>query len=289
MEWGEWRDLPGLGKMGSHVLAELLDGGQSFRWEKIPDLVDGWQGVFSDIVLQAGLDSQRNTRYRLPAGSRQGSQVQEYFATGMDWERVADSLPWRSDKELAAAMESFPGLRILRQPFGETLFAFLCSTAKQIPQIKQCCLNVAKRFGPRLPGGNYGWPGWEALARAGEGPLRECKLGYRAKFVARVAERLARETDFEGRILSAAYPEAKKLLLDLPGVGEKVADCVLLFGAGKLEAFPVDTWITKAMTNMYGLEGWTPHSVAHFGRIHFGEAAGYAQQFLFARERRLRV
>jgi N-glycosylase/DNA lyase len=81
------------------------------------------------------------------------------------------------------------------------------------------------------------------------------------------------------------YAEAKARLLELPGVGEKVADCVLLFGAGRLEAFPVDTWILRAMADRYGLTRWKPAQVAQFGRVHFGPLAGLAQQYLFAYER----
>ena len=82
------------------------------------------------------------------------------------------------------------------------------------------------------------------------------------------------------------YAAAKERLCELPGVGEKVADCVLLFGAGRLEAFPVDVWILKTMARRYGLEDWRPGQVAQFGRAHFGPGAGLAQQFLFAWERR---
>jgi N-glycosylase/DNA lyase len=73
--------------------------------------------------------------------------------------------------------------------------------------------------------------------------------------------------------------------MTLPGVGEKIADCVALFGLGHLEAFPVDTWMLKAMARRYGLDNWNPAQVAHFGRTHYGPAAGLAQQYLFAWER----
>jgi len=83
------------------------------------------------------------------------------------------------------------------------------------------------------------------------------------------------------------YAPAKERLCSLPGVGEKVADCVLLFGAGRLEAFPVDVWIIKTMAQRYGLHGWKPAQIAHFGRVHFGSLAGLAQQYLFSYERRI--
>jgi len=73
--------------------------------------------------------------------------------------------------------------------------------------------------------------------------------------------------------------------MELPGVGEKVADCVLLFGAGKLEAFPADTWISQTLTRRYDLTNWTNPQLTQFGRAHYGPSAGLAQQFLFSWER----
>jgi len=102
-----------------------------------------------------------------------------------------------------------------------------------------------------------------------------------------VARILSDDPDFEIQVLELPFKEARNLLMELPGVGAKVADCVLLFGAGKLEAFPVDTWVTKVMSRVYGLAGWDATKITLFGSAHFGSAAGLAQQFLFARERRL--
>ncbi|MEJ1973341.1 MAG: hypothetical protein WDM96_13035 [Lacunisphaera sp.] len=95
-----------------------------------------------------------------------------------------------------------------------------------------------------------------------------------------------RRPDWLAEIEHLPYAAAKERLLELPGVGEKVADCVLLFGAGRLEAFPVDTWVLKSLARRYDLNGWKPAQVAHFGRTHFGSFAGVAQQYLFAWERR---
>jgi N-glycosylase/DNA lyase len=289
MKWGYWQELPKFGTISNHVLRELLDGGQSFRWYPVDTKKKIWQGTFRDVLLEVYNDSGQTLKYRLPEGSDSDMAVFTYFGCNIDWEKCWDSLPWRSDAQLKEFMEAFPGLRILRQPLGETLFTFLCSTAKQINQIKQCCLSVAERFGPKLSEGIYGWPGWSRLANATENELRQCKLGYRAKYIAAIAQILRERKDFEEEILGSDYQKSKELLLSLPGVGDKVADCVLLFGAGKLEAFPVDTWILKSMSRIYKLENWDPGRIAHFGRMHFGEHAGLAQQFLFAGERRLSV
>ena len=96
----------------------------------------------------------------------------------------------------------------------------------------------------------------------------------------KVAKILSKDQEFELRLASEGYPQAKATLMQLPGVGAKVADCVLLFGCGRLEAFPVDTWITKVMARRYNLGGWDTAKVAQFGQVHFGSAAGLAQQFL---------
>ena len=115
--------------------------------------------------------------------------------------------------------------------------------------------------------------------------MRACQFGFRARFIHQTACFLAAHPGWLEATEALPYPEAKERLCSLPGVGEKIADCVLLFGAGRLEAFPVDTWILKAMAARYGLHGWKPAQVAQFGRAHFGPLAGLAQQYLFAYER----
>ncbi len=129
-------------------------------------------------------------------------------------------------------------------------------------------------------------PTWPELAQISEADLRACQLGFRARFIHQTAQFLAAHPGWLEETEHLPYAAAKERLCTLPGVGEKIADCVLLFGAGRLEAFPVDTWILKALARRYGLDDWKPAQVAQFGRAHFGPLAGLAQQFLFAWERR---
>jgi N-glycosylase/DNA lyase len=129
-------------------------------------------------------------------------------------------------------------------------------------------------------------PTWEALREVDESELRACKLGFLARHVHAIARWLAARPGWLEETASLPYAEAKARLVELPGVGAKIADCVLLFGAGRLEAFPVDVWVLRAMARRYGLAGWSPVQVAQFGRVHFGPLAGLAQQYLFAWERR---
>ena len=123
------------------------------------------------------------------------------------------------------------------------------------------------------------------LSQVKEKELRELKLGYRAKYVCGVASILNDEPTFLSTIINLPYSEAKSKLVSLPGVGPKIADCALLFGAKKSEAFPVDTWIAKTLDRHYNLESFTPVQKIIFARSHFGKFCGLAQQFLFSGER----
>ncbi|MFW6354015.1 MAG: DNA glycosylase [Verrucomicrobiota bacterium] len=270
--------------LAPHVLAETLDGGQAFRWAR-NGADNHWRGVWGRHVVEIrGQDDGCLWRPLTPETT--ATDLLAYLGHDDAWEELADALPWRSDSVLATARAAFPGLRILAQPLGETLLAFLCSSSKQIVQIKVMLATLAERFGEPLTPTENTLPGWPRLASVSEADLRACKLGYRARYIAETAQRLAAEPAWEARLASLPEAEAHAWLCSLPGVGTKVADCVLLFGARRLEAFPVDTWILKILTTQYSLTGWTPAQIRHFGRAHFGAGAGLAQQYLFAAARR---
>jgi N-glycosylase/DNA lyase len=246
-----------------------------------------WQGVWSNCLARMRVNRAGILEWSCPReiSARVESVLADYFAAEVNFDALAEELPWRTDAFLEKRIKAWRGLRLLRQPLGETLLAFLCSSAKQIPHIAQMCENLAEKFGEPIWNETRALPSWERLAEVPEGDLRRCALGYRARFIKETARRLASEPGWEGKILAAPYADAHEWFTDLPGVGPKIADCVLLFGAAKYEAFPVDTWILRAMAERYGLRCWKPAHVAQFGRAHFGRLAGLAQQFLFSGER----
>jgi N-glycosylase/DNA lyase len=123
------------------------------------------------------------------------------------------------------------------------------------------------------------------LAAADDATLKRCALGYRAAFLRGTARQLAARPDWAEAFAALPTPALLTELRALPGVGPKVAACVALFGFGRLESFPVDTWVVQALGEAYGLRGWPADRLESFGRIHFGPAAGLAQQFLFAAAR----
>jgi len=268
------------------VLAETLDGGQSFRWNLHTD--GEWIGVWGECVAKIAQADDGSLSWSAPdaIADHVGHELINYLRLGPGLAEQIDTLPWRSDAHLAKCLETFPGLRILRQPFGDTLLCFMCSATKQIVQIKQMVALLAKRHGREIAPGFNRLPTWAELANVSELTLRGCLLGFRARYIHQTASFLAENPGWLEATEALPYPEAKERLCLLPGVGEKVADCVLLFGAGRLEAFPVDVWILKTMERRYGLTNWKPAQVAQFGRAHFGPLAGLAQQYLFAYERR---
>lgn len=307
--WSPWAALSPEVTLTPTVFAETLDGGQAFRWRREGDGI--WHGIFGDWVVRLMLGADGKLIWSAPRSVAANVPVPlaRYLDLAHDPRELADRLPWRSDEHLARSIAAFPGLRILRQPFGETLLGFLCSATKQIVQIKQMIALLAERHGTEI-GGTAGsgnpafarnggaaeseasvlqrWhrlPTWPELAAVSEADLRACLFGFRARYIHQTAQFLAAHPGWLEETEQMPYPTAKERLCSLPGVGEKIADCVLLFGAGRLEAFPVDVWIIKTMEQRYGLHGWKPAQIAHFGRTHFGPLAGLAQQYLFAYER----
>lgn len=282
--FGPWQVWPEAPHFSGAAFTETLDGGQAFRWNRKGSYFEGrWD---RHVVRIRKLEN--SIQWSAPAGTEELKLLQalhRYFALDTDFEGRTDALPWRSDPVLKTAIDAFPGLRILRQPLSETLFGFLCSSTKQIPQIKAICEAVALSMGERLPDGSHALPTWQKLAVAGEERLRAAKLGYRARYIHQTALLLAENPDMLQRIEAAPTEEARAQLMELAGVGRKIADCTLLFGMGRLEAFPIDTWVQKILTRAYGLEGWKTEQLLDFARAHFGPAAGLAQQYLFAAAR----
>jgi N-glycosylase/DNA lyase len=141
---------------------------------------------------------------------------------------------------------------------------------------------LAAKLGEPLGGGFHALPSWQAIADADDAVLRACSLGYRAAYLRGTAKKLLARPRWAEEFASLDTPELLNELRSLPGVGPKVAACVALFGFGRLESFPVDTWVVQALSAAYGLRGWKPGPLEQFGKAHFGEAAGLAQQYLFS-------
>jgi len=273
--------------LASVVLDEILGGGQSFLWEKLDD-TGNWRGVCCDRVFRVGLKSSGELEWQLDHGDSDGAPeaIEEFFALETPFGTLTEALPWRSDPVLATAIRSFRGLRILRQPVGEALLSFLLSPLKRIDQIRSGLVELSRRFGDPIGPDQFSPPDWVRLAGIPESDLRSCGIGYRAKGISQTARVLANDPELLRHLSGLPTGEARARLMKLPGVGRKIADCVLLFGLARHEAFPIDTWISRELRTAYQLDGFTEAQLQQFAAAHYGPAAGLAQQFLFAAARK---
>jgi N-glycosylase/DNA lyase len=262
------------------TLAEQMDGGQAFRWSLAAD--GSWVGVFGR-TLAAVRSAPQGLEWRGQKGATHAEgALRHYLDAEGAQARLSEALPWRSDPVLRSARAAYPGLRILRQDSHEALIGFLCSSNKRILQIRVMVAALAAKLGEPLGGGYHALPSWQAIADADDAVLRACSLGYRAAYLRGTAKKLLIRPRWAEEFAGITTADLLDELQSLPGVGPKVAACVALFGFGRLESFPVDTWVVQALADAYGLRGWKPAQLEQFGKAHFGEAAGLAQQYLFS-------
>jgi N-glycosylase/DNA lyase len=262
-------------------LAATLTSGQAFRWQWRDE---SWIGIIGARWVRLRGDVFSITAETAEA-VRDWSWLTDYLQLDFDLSVTLATFP--GDEPMRAAVESCRGLRLLRQDPWECLASFILSSTKQIVQIQQIISLLCERFGeplPVLPGHTraYAFPSPARLARATEPELRACKMGFRAPNLLATA-RLIASGEFDlNRLHHVSVEIARDELVRLPGVGRKIADCVLLFGYGFASAFPVDVWIMKALRQLYFPRRRVKlERMRRFAETHFGPYAGYAQQYLF--------
>ena len=267
--------------MVDYNLGMTLDSGQAFRWRQ----KDGWWlGIVGQRWVRLRGDEFSITAETVEAVAS-WEWLENYLQLQVDIRNVLRSFP--DDEPMRTAISACRGLRLLRQDPWECLASFILSSTKQIVQIRQIVALVAERFGEALNvlsgyGPAYGFPDAGTLARATEADLRACKMGFRAPYLLGTARMIA-DGEFEPeRIRSLDVASAREELLKLPGVGRKIADCVLLFAYGFQQAFPVDVWVMRGLRQLYFRGRKTKlKTLQRFSAEHFGPWAGYAQQYLF--------
>ncbi len=280
-------------------LDHTLKCGQSFRWEK---LSGWWYGVVEGKVVKVRQVGDKLLFQTFPE-TTEANFVEDYFRLDDNLSHILSKI--NRDEHIGRAIQRFRGLRITRQEPWECLISYICATNKNIPAIKNMVLNLSKQFGRKkmFEGRDfYAFPKPSDLADADLKHVKVCKLGFRAERVLETSRIVYnKELDLES-LRKMDYRRAKRELLSLPGVGQKVADCVLLFCLDKLEAFPVDVWVKRAILEYYSnhfeksfvkkISRRTPltsgeyETISSFGRKYFGEYAGYAQEYLFALSRK---
>ena len=270
-------------------LAATLDSGQAFRWQF---RAETWEGIIGNrrVHLRAG-ESSITAEIFEPVTD--WNWLTDYLQLDLDLSQVIASFP--DDEPMRAAVNACRGLRLLRQYPWECLASFILSSSKQIVQIRQIVALLCERFGEpcsvepvaRLASATgrtlqFSFPTPARIARLSEAELRACKMGFRAPNLLNAARQIAEgKLDLE-RLPQLSCAEARAELMQLRGVGGKIADCVLLFAYGFDSAFPVDVWVERALQRLYfPRRRASDQRLRRFAATHFGPHAGYAQQYLF--------
>ncbi|MFU8767930.1 MAG: DNA-3-methyladenine glycosylase family protein [Candidatus Methanoperedens sp.] len=258
-------------------LDHTLSCGQVFRWQKNGNL---WTGVVNGAVIRA-----RQEREELIIDSiLDRNFIREYFRLDDDMVKIYESI--NRDALMDALIRKYRGLRLVRQDPWECLVSYICSSNNTIRNIKNSISRMCECFGKKIGSGYYSFPEPEMLAVIETCQMQQCRLGFRSSRVLEIASRVAEgEFDLYG-LGKLSYQEARLELVKIHGVGNKIADCVLLFAFGKLESFPVDTHIEKIMELHYGshitgTKSKRKEAIAGFARRYFGGYCGYAQEYLY--------
>ena len=267
-------------------LHETINSGQIFLWENYGNewfVLDG-----NDIIMG------KQTPFEVITFSK---IAKNFFREDDNYEKILKDIT--KDKIVKKATNRYPGLRITRQDPFQCCISFIVSSNSNIPNIRMRLQKLCRKFGKKVRFQKRDFvlfPEPKRLARATLQELKECKLGYRSKYVLDTSQAIASgEVDLD-ELKKMKYEQAREVLLKLPGIGDKVADCVMLFSLEKLDSFPLDTWILKILKKYYSNNICIDKKSISKKRYedihqnvleHFGKYAGYSQQFLYKMERDL--
>lgn len=261
-------------------LDQTLDCGQTFRWSKLGPAT--WRGPIGDALVTLSRDGESLRAQSTPDVPDLGERVSEYLRVGDDTEHVLDRLS--KDPLMARGARAVSGLRLVKMDEWECMASYVLATFTNIKRIRGMIERLASRYGEPITEEVSAFPSIDRLASATVEDLRALGLGYRAGYLAGICEVMDEERMDDMRKMGD--DDLREALLELPGVGDKVADCVSLFGFGRLTAFPIDVWVERALGRLYGVEG-SYRVLREFASERFGPYAGYAQEYLFFNERSL--
>lgn len=241
------------------------DCGQAFRWNVKED------GSIHGIIGKKSVDIIQNDSeiiFKNTTEDEFEKTVATYFDLKRDYETIVQSF---DDENLKQAAKEFYGIRILKQDEWEALCSFIISQNNNIPRIKGIIERLCSSFGEMNESGDYTFPSYEVIAELSESDLAPLRAGFRNKYIIDAAKKVkSGEVDFE-KIKSMPLCDAEKELCKIKGVGPKVAQCALLYGFAKTDAFPIDVWVKKIMAEMY------PQGLPKCTKGY----EGIAQQYLF--------
>jgi N-glycosylase/DNA lyase len=276
-----------------------INSGQMFLWQKKRD---AWYGIHTDRVLKLSYERQDNNQDRSRISYESYPQdhgwEKKLFRMDDDIDKILNTISF--DPLVRNSILTFRGLRVMRQDPIQCMFSFLCASNINIQRIRTVLFNLCRQFGKQMTVKGdqfFTFPRPRDLHEANISELVACGVGYRAKSIKMLATKIFNGEIVPDEIRHMSYEDAKRALLDIHGIGNKTADCILLFSLEKLEAFPIDTWIARIISENYlfpinekqfGTNSHEHHlsprrylNLSNYMRMHFGIYAGYAQQYLY--------
>ena len=249
-------------------LSETFNCGQCFRWNQISE--NEFVGVAFERVVKILKEKNKVILKGTSVSADFDSIWRNYFDLSTDYSAIKLSLS-KLGNNLKLACKYAPGIRILRQEPWETLCSFIISQNNNIPRIKGIVERLCKNFGDEIEPQFFSFPSNTRLAELNKADLASLKCGFRDEYILDAAKKVSSgEVDFE-KIKNLPINEARNELMKIKGVGPKVAECTLLYGFYRLEAFPVDVWMKRALSTFF-----PEKDISYFGKY-----AGIAQQYIF--------
>ncbi|MDD7409046.1 MAG: DNA glycosylase [Anaerovoracaceae bacterium] len=260
----------------------VFDCGQCFRWNKEED--GSWTGTASGRSVNVS-SADRMLRIENCSVADFNDFWYDYLDLSRDYAAIKSKIT-DGDQVMEKAVAFGGGIRLLQQDPWETVISFIISQNSNIPRIKKCIEGLCRLFGDPLGEyrgeERYAFPKPEQLAGLTREDLAPVKLGYRDKYIIATADAVAADG---GASLRAAenmpHDQAQKEIRKLKGVGPKVADCILLFGLHQYDSFPLDVWMKKIMSALYGFEEDDTKGMTVYAREHYGNLSGFAQEYLY--------
>jgi len=285
-------------------LIHIFECGQCFRWYKQED--GSYTGVAKGKVVNISfkIQSQGKNEITNKSNNQTGTLYiknsciddffniwYDYLDLGRDYGEIKRILAEKDDI-MKTAIEFGYGIRLLKQDFWETLISFIISANNRIPMIMKAVAAISERFGEKIYFGDeihYTFPDVQSLAKADMGKISECKTGFRCKYISSTSKMIEEGMVNPLELYELSTFDAREKLKQLPGVGDKVADCCLLYSGIKYDVFPTDVWVKRVMEELYFKREVSLKEIQEFAADYFGELAGFAQQYLFyyARENRI--
>ena len=269
-----------------------INSGQMFLWEKYKN---SWYGTYANYILKFSI-----TKDEVEFCSTPKFDNWEHFIFRLDDDIQNIFSNFSNDIILLKLLKRYTGLRLTRQDPHQCMISFACSSNTNISMIRRMLKNLSMKFGIKTRIDNkifFTFPTMKNLYKASINELCSCSVGYRAKTIKSIAEKIVTGSLTIDELDRSKYDDARKTLTSIYGIGNKIADCILLFSLEKTEAFPIDVWMGRAIfmyykrlihnrkvTFMNGNKNLSDDQYSVLSEImrnHFGKYGGYAQQYLF--------